>query len=62
MTTIHRFRYDNTDGYTAADLANLNNLFREVCAAWEIDPVDGEKSVLDAAAERAERIYDGHEG
>ncbi len=51
------FRTDNTEGYTADDLANLNDLFRAICAADGVDPNDPD-AALDAIGERVLAAYD----
>jgi len=43
-----RFTLDNTEGYSAADLAVLNARFAEVCAAEGIDLEDPDDSYGDA--------------
>ena len=58
MTSINRFRQDNTEGYSDADLATLNLDFLDACAAEDVDPVDGDKSHLDHIAERVLAAYD----
>lgn len=57
-----RFRSDNTEGYDSADLANLNDLFRAMCATEGVDPADGEPSHLDHIAERVQAAYDDSHG
>ena len=54
------FRDDNTNGYTAADLANLNARFYEWCAVRDISPMSGDKSALDHIAERILAEYDDY--
>lgn len=60
--TINRFRDDNTEGYSATDLANLNDLFRAMCITEGVDPVDGDESHLDHLAERVLAAYDDSHG
>ena len=57
-----RFTADNTEGYTAADLANLNDLFRAACAAEGVDPENSDEIGLDAIAERVLAAYDNSHG
>lgn len=59
MTTMADcFRDDNTDGYDADELAQLNTLFAEFCATEGVDPDDADKSHLDRIAERVLAAYD----
>jgi len=46
-TAAARFTLDNTEGYSAADLAVLNARFAEVCAAEGIDLDDPDDSYSD---------------
>ena len=57
-----RFNQNNTENYSDADLATLNDLFRAMCVAEGVDPVDGEKSHLDHIAERVCAAYDESHG
>jgi len=50
------FRDDNTEGYSAADLANLNDLYRAMCAAEGISTEDGEDDRADHRQNLGERI------
>ena len=58
--TTHRFTADNTEGYTAADLAALNDRFYQWCAVRDIDLIDGDKSLLDHISERILAEYDDY--
>ena len=53
-----KFRADNTEGYSAADLEILNARFLAECAEADVDPVDGEKSHIDNIAERVLEAFD----
>lgn len=59
---MDRFRTDNTDGYAAADLANLNAAFsvRMSGLRWHGIDVDADDaaSLLDNVAERILADYD----
>jgi len=46
-TTTAHFRSDNTEGYSAADLAILNARFAELCAAEGIDLEDPARDPYD---------------
>jgi len=58
-TTTVRFRFDNTRGYSAADLAVLNDRFVAACAAEGIDledPARDPYDTYDAEEHLAERV------
>lgn len=57
-----KFRIDNTDGYSADDLANLNALYYAMCVTKGVDPISGDKSLLDSIAERVQAAYDDSHG
>lgn len=52
-TTMKRFRDDNTSGYSAAELAELNRRFDALAAGALID-----KSNLDRIAEQVLALFD----
>lgn len=54
---MEQFRDDNTEGYTASDLVELNKRFQIACAKYGKD-VLREKSVQDYIAERVQCVYD----
>lgn len=56
--TTQRFTADNTDGYSDADLIELNAIFAELVAGRDLDPADAfDGSTLDFLAEEAERRF-----
>lgn len=59
--TIIRYTDDNTEGYSAADLATLNAEFDRACMELDIDPDAADKSMLDAVAERILAAYDARD-
>jgi hypothetical protein len=52
-----RFREDNTEGYSASELAELNRLFEQAKADVEYDENDG-ASWLDRIAEAVQATFD----
>lgn len=56
MTTINRFRQDNTEGYSDAELAELNLRFERAVIDCSADTED--KSYLDKIAETILATFD----
>ena len=58
--TTPRFRLDNTEGYSQADLDRLNEMFDREIAAADIEPDDKMAYGLfkDYIAEQVQQMYD----
>jgi len=63
MTTTTYFTADNTEGYSAADLALLNERFAAVCAAEgvDLDDPDSNRDYEDHLAERVLVEFDSQQ-
>ena len=57
-----RFRRDNTEGYSQADLDRLNEMFDREIAASDIEPDDeaSRSSFEDYIAEQVQQMYDSY--